>query len=121
MSTSSDRPIVTVEVEENVIVVAPLPAHVEATEFTTPVSVSAPGPAGPPGPPGPAGGESFTFIQTASVNHWVVNHGLGRYPGVIITEIDGVRGRYGGDVNDVDLNTLTIDFLHPHIGEAELE
>lgn len=110
--SESESTEVTVELVQNVVEV----------EFSTnEVVLTAPGPQGPPGPPGPAGGAIFSFEQTASVNHWVIEHNLGRYPNVIVTEIDGVPGRYGCDISDIDLNTTVLDFLEPHIGKAELE
>lgn len=122
MSTSDANQLnVTVTPHVTNVVVKTAVSRPVTVPHPTDVSVASPGPQGPTGPRGPAGGEVYVFTQTASVNHWVINHNLGRKPTVVITKIDGVDGRWDADVSDLDNNTCYIDFLQPHTGEAELE
>lgn len=103
------------------IVVQDLVTAVAVVEDVTYVNLTFPGPQGPPGPPGPTGGESFMFTQSVASSSWVITHNLGRHPNVILTEIDGVAGRYQADYVDNSVNQLTVSFLAPHTGKAELE
>lgn len=94
---------------------------VTATQTATAVELSSSGPQGPAGPPGPAGGAVFSYTQSVTSQVWTIHHNLARFPVVLITELDGVPGRYLADYADVDNNTLTITFSQTHTGKAELE
>lgn len=107
--------------DDRVVIVSEISTSVTVTEEITNVTLRTPGVQGPPGPPGPAGGDVYTYTQTVASMSWVIVHNLGRHPGVIIYEIDGVAGRYEADYSDNSINSLTVTFLSPHTGKAELE
>lgn len=67
-----------------------------------------PGPTGPAGPPGPAGGGTFDYEQMSAATVWTVNHDLGRYPAVTVTDYSG--NVVYGDVEYINTNTVTITF-----------
>lgn len=66
------------------------------------------GPQGPAGPPGPAGGGTFDYEQMVPATVWTINHNLGRYPAVTVTDYSG--SVVYGDVHYVNTNEVTITF-----------
>lgn len=97
--------------------VQPIVVIVEALEESSEVVVSQIGVAGPPGPIGPAGGQAFEEVWTDPVTDLVINHNLGRYPGVtIIIDDEHVLG----DVTYNSINQLTVSFNTPQ-GPGKVE
>lgn len=105
---------------EPVVVTIPVP-NVQVTLNPQEVILSSPGPQGERGPAGPAGGSPFEFVQTSPSNSWVINHDLDRFPGVIVFVDGDLTHPVDADVTYSDRNNLTVSFLAPHSGKAELE
>lgn len=65
-------------------------------------------------------GGSNTFIhdQTAASALWIINHGLGMFPSVVV--IDSAGTIVVGDVSYIDDNTIHISFTGEFSGKAYL-
>ncbi len=74
------------------------------------------GATGPQGPPGPAGGGTFDYEQMSAATVWTINHNLGRYPAVTVTDYSG--NVVYGDVLYVSTNQVTITFSGAEGGYA---
>lgn len=79
------------------------------------------GPAGPAGPPGAAGAapQAYVHVQDVPAATWVIVHNLGYYPNVRVEDSAGADIE-GGDVANVDLNTLTVSWSVAFGGTAYL-
>lgn len=84
------------------------------------ISIVNAGPPGPPGIPGVAGvsGSSYRHEQSTALSVWDVVHNLGFRPNV--SAFDSFDAPMDGIVTHIDNNHLTITFLSPVGGEAEL-
>lgn len=116
----------------DVVVTEPPGLSVDVTESPSPrvevnltgqgspgvVEIRVPGPAGPPGPPGTliagTGDKHYVHVQSNPATQWTVNHGLGKYPST--TVVDSAGSVVEGDVNYIDLNTLTFNASAPFGG-----
>ncbi len=79
------------------------------------------GPQGIPGiqgPPGAGTGGYATFAQGVPDILWTVVHSLGFYPNVTVVDTD--TSELEGDLQYIDLNTITIEFAVPVAGIAYL-
>lgn len=95
------------------------PSIVVALPTQTPAPVLiVPGPPGPKGEPGTAGGSVYTHTQTTPSSNWIINHGLGTYPSVVV-RVDGERVMT--DLQDVSPNTISVIFAEPKTGEVYLK
>lgn len=75
---------------------------------------------GPRGLPGLAGGSVPPFIQSTPAASWNINHGLGRYPTVLLfTDSDGDQP-VETDVHYTDVNNIIVIWPSPESGRAEL-
>ena len=71
------------------------------------------------GPQGPAGsGEGYVHDQPMPSALWTINHSLGKYPTVILTDTN--LNSIDGLIEYVDLNTLTVAFNSTVAGKAVL-
>lgn len=61
---------------------------------------------------------AFEFLQTSPSDTWVINHGLGRYP--IIRVFVGNQEVQPTSVVFTNLNTVTLTFSSPKVGQAKL-
>lgn len=84
------------------------------------VSVINAGPPGPPGVPGSPGASSsyYRHEQSTALSVWDIVHNLGFRPNV--SAFDSFGAPMDGVVSHIDINHLTITFLSPIGGEAEL-
>jgi hypothetical protein len=57
---------------------------------------------GPPGPPGPPGGAFFVHVQNSPSATWIINHNLGRRPGVSLLTLNG--DEFEGQIRHVSSN-----------------
>jgi len=62
--------------------------------------------------------DHYTHIQTAALASWTIEHFLGKYPSVSI--VDSANDEVYGEVNHIDINTLTVSFSAPFSGKAFL-
>jgi hypothetical protein len=74
--------------------------------------------AGAAGRNGTGGDLSATFVQGAASQVWSINHNLGKYPSVAVTDSAGNQGF--GSVRYIDANSLTVSFAAPFAGVAYL-
>lgn len=74
--------------------------------------------AGAPGRNGTGGDSNATFVQGAASQVWSINHGLGKFPSVSVTDSAGNQGF--GSVRYIDANSLTVSFAAPFAGVAYL-
>lgn len=74
---------------------------------------------GPRGPVGPAGGTTFTYTQSTPASFARIVHNLGRNPQVTLTLFDG--DVVEGDIDYLDVNTLTVTFSQPFSWIAYME
>lgn len=71
---------------------------------------------GPPGAPASALDSHYTHTQLAAASTWNIVHNLGKYPSVTI--VDSGNNQVIGDVQFIDINTLTITFTSAFGGKA---
>ena len=71
-----------------------------------------------PGPPGPPGGGTYTHVQDAPSQSWVVTHGLGRWPSIAVG--DSAGDVVLGDAKYLSDNEVRLDFGAPFSGRAYL-
>jgi hypothetical protein len=71
---------------------------------------------GLPGPPGVGSDSRYTHVQGAPASVWVVTHGLGKYPSVVV--IDSSNEVVSGDVRFPTLNTAVLTFSGAFSGVA---
>ena len=62
---------------------------------------------------------SFTFIQTANLATWLINHNLNK-PCPFVTIKDNFGEIIIGDIRTIDNNNLEIRFNQPTTGRADL-
>lgn len=93
--------------------VTPGAALVSVTQVTTGLT-GAPG----SGVPGATGDRHHTHDQGTAAAEWLIAHGLGKCPAV--TVVDSAGDQVEGDVDYIDLNTLTVFFSAPFAGRAYL-
>ena len=111
------------EIEESVTV------SIESVPTTVTVetqTVIAEGTMGPPGVRGLKGdkgepglsGASFVHTQSIAAEEWVIAHGLGRYPSIIVVDSSGEEVE--GGVTYDSSNKITVRFSAPFGGYAYL-
>ena len=83
------------------------------------VGGGAAGPAGPVGPVGPRPG-SYVFTQTTPASVWVINHGLGARPAVVLFDALFPSGPVETDKTYPDLNSVIVEWPEPTSGWAYL-
>lgn len=114
------RDIVVVQQPKTVIVNSSVesPNLIQAIQSTVEVNhEGVQGPPGPPGAPGVPGGTRYTHIEIVAVTPWLIPHNLGYFPHVNVI-INGEKTIT--DVYYPDENNVTIHFLEPQPGRAEL-
>lgn len=72
---------------------------------------------GDPGPPG-ASGAGYVHTQNLPDTTWTINHNLGFWPNVYVLDTNGDECE--GDVGNVSLNQVVINFSAPFAGVARL-
>lgn len=67
---------------------------------------------------GSGGGSDANFIHTQAIASisWTINHGLGKYPSVVI--IDNFNNAMIADIQYTSINNVTITFAAPSTGKA---
>jgi hypothetical protein len=73
---------------------------------------------GPPGSGAAAGDKTYLHVQGVADTVWTITHSLGKYPAV--TALDSTREQIEGEVDYVDLNTVTVTFAGALSGSATL-
>lgn len=78
------------------------------------------GPTGPAGPQGPAGPASprYVHVQDAPATIWVITHGLGLEPAVVVVDSGGTQVH--GETSYPSANQVTITFSNAFGGKAFL-
>jgi len=61
---------------------------------------------------------AFEFMQTSPSTTWTINHGLGRYP--IVRVFVGNQEVQPASVVFTNINTVTLTFTTPQVGQAKL-
>lgn len=77
----------------------------------------------PPGattPARPPTGSAFRHVQAEPSDTWVIRHGMGQYPNVVVVDTAG-RRIYPGGERYPDENTLILGFGVPLAGTADLD
>ena len=120
MPTLEERDFIIVENDVyNIIKVTEAPP---GDKGDTGAASDVPGPQGPqgvPGPQGPAGSPgqlSYTHEQGTPSDEWVVEHNLGYFPSVSVTDSGGTV-QYG-EITYISVNIVEIKFLFPFGGKA---
>lgn len=67
------------------------------------------------GPPGPRG-MPFLFRQVSESAEWLIAHNLGHYP--LVSVSDSAGSVLLAQVNNIDVNNLTVSFNLPITGTA---
>lgn len=62
--------------------------------------------------------KNYVHVQTTSQTLWTITHNMGKYPSVRLCDDAGVE--LHGDVHDVSINELTIEFSASRNGKAIL-
>lgn len=76
---------------------------------------------GLPGVPGASLEGGYTHTQSAPAAEWNINHGLGKYPTVLLfTDSDGDQP-VETDVHYIDVNNIIAIWPSPESGRAELD
>lgn len=117
----SDHRISVNEKTHTVMVTGNETANIGVTEPITRVETGVVGLQGPPGPQGPAGASDARYVHTQSAPSatWVIPHGMGRRPAVLV--IDSADEEVEGERTDsLDLNTTTLTFSGAFSGVAYL-
>jgi len=63
-------------------------------------------------------GQPYEFVQSVAASLWIVNHNLGKYPGVTVIDSSGRKVR--GSVNYPTSNQILLTFSAPFAGKAYL-
>jgi hypothetical protein len=101
---------------ERVTVTTPATRAVVVTEPAATVVIRAPGPQGPPG--AASAGLRYVHTQTTPAATWVIPHGLGRIPSVVLLDPDGQE--FDADVLHPSLDTTSVVHGQPTAGTAHL-
>lgn len=81
-------------------------------------SGGASGPQGVQGDPGLDGDKTFVHTEVTAKLVWTINHNMNKYPTVRCKDSAGTH--IEGEVEDIDLNNLTITYYYPTDGVATL-
>lgn len=73
---------------------------------------------GPQGPPGIDSDAAYVFTQDVPSDTWNVVHNLGFFPNVMV--VDTIMREFEGEVTQIDVNSLTIEFGYSVTGQAYL-
>lgn len=95
-----------------------LTVTIEETAGVETVEVSIPGPPGPPGEQGASGDLTYAHTQELAATLWTVTHNLGKYPSVSV--VDSGLNEVVGDVQHINVNSLTVEFTAAFSGAAYL-
>lgn len=99
-------------------VTLPTPPAVVRAEIPTPPAVAVVPVAGPAGPPGAPGGAVYAHTQTEPAATWLIQHGLGRYPPVVLL-LDSHPGEpVTTDLTYLDADTISVEWPTPETGTA---
>lgn len=100
---------------ESVVVVRPIKPIIQVTATRGPSGF--PGPQGEPGTP--SAGAFYSHDQAEPSSEWIIVHNFGFRPGGILV-FDSAGTEVEGEITDVDSTTLTISFLSPFGGRADI-